>query len=120
MKKGMLHLFCGKMAAGKTTLSKKVADSENAILISEDIWLQKLYSDKIKDFSDYLNYSQRLKEVIKPHVQNLLINGVSVVMDFPGNTVNQRKWLKSIFEEIEAEHIIYFIDLEDKDCLIQL
>ncbi|MGL4868104.1 MAG: AAA family ATPase [Cetobacterium sp.] len=120
MKKGMLHLFCGKMAAGKTTLSKKVADSENAILISEDIWLQKLYSDKIKDFSDYLNYSQRLKEVIKPHVQNLLINGISVVMDFPGNTVNQRKWLKSIFEEIEAEHIIYFIDLEDKDCLIQL
>lgn len=120
MKKGVLYLFCGKMAAGKTTLAKKISSTENAILISEDLWLQKLYFDEIKNFSDYLNYSQRLKVIIKPHVQELLSKGISVVMDFPGNTLNQRKWLKSIFQEIGAEHLIYFLDLENDVCLMQL
>lgn len=61
-----------------------------------------------------------MKEIIKPHVQNLLLKGISVVMDFPGNTLNQRRWLKSIFEEIGAKHLIYFIYLENEECLLQL
>jgi len=31
-----LHFFCGKMAAGKFTLAKTLADKNNAILLVED------------------------------------------------------------------------------------
>ena len=37
-----LHFMCGKMAAGKTTLSKRLEKEYNAVLICEDIWLQRL------------------------------------------------------------------------------
>lgn len=33
----MLHILCGKMASGKSTLSKKLRDEHHAILISEDV-----------------------------------------------------------------------------------
>jgi len=33
---GTLIFFCGKMGAGKSTQSKKVAHDRNAVLISED------------------------------------------------------------------------------------
>jgi shikimate kinase len=31
--------FCGKMGAGKTTLSRSIARERKAVLISEDEWL---------------------------------------------------------------------------------
>lgn len=34
--KNKLYLMCGKMASGKSTLSKKLAEENNAILLSED------------------------------------------------------------------------------------
>lgn len=48
--KGTLIFFCGKMGAGKSTLSRQLAEAENCILISEDAWLAALYPDEIKDF----------------------------------------------------------------------
>ena len=42
--------------------------------------------------SYYVKYSARLKPLLKRHVREILDAGVSVVMDFPGNTVRQRAW----------------------------
>jgi shikimate kinase len=39
------------MAAGKSTLARKVATDANAMLIDEDLWLSKLVGDQ---FGDYL------------------------------------------------------------------
>ncbi|HHY50497.1 MAG TPA: ATP-binding protein [Alphaproteobacteria bacterium] len=59
--KGTLIFFCGKMAAGKSTLSARLAREMNAIRISEDDWLSALYPEEINDFGDYRKYSSRLK-----------------------------------------------------------
>ena len=40
--KGKLLVFCGKMAAGKSTLSRKLASQEHAVLPVEDEFLQRL------------------------------------------------------------------------------
>ena len=34
-----LIFFCGKMAAGKSTLSKALAGQEQAVLLAQDEWL---------------------------------------------------------------------------------
>ena len=119
-KKGTLHCLCGKIASGKSTLSKQLIEEHNAILICEDIWLQRLYSSEIKDFQDYLKYAEKLKTVVKPHVQELLKMGVSVVLDYPANVPKQRLWIKEIYEEIDADHILHFLDKSDELCLKQL
>lgn len=36
MEQGILTFFCGKMGAGKSTQSRKLAQEINAVLLSED------------------------------------------------------------------------------------
>ncbi|NJL02677.1 MAG: ATP-binding protein [Spirulinaceae cyanobacterium SM2_1_0] len=100
----VLHFFCGKMASGKTTLSKKLVSDHTCILISEDIWLSKLYPEEISTFDDYLRYSSRLKSIISRHVQDILAQKISVILDFPGNVPSQRQWFRSTFEAAKVNH----------------
>ncbi|MGB3534563.1 MAG: ATP-binding protein [Microcoleaceae cyanobacterium] len=115
-----LHFFCGKMASGKSTLARTLAQENNTVLLSEDVWLSQLYSEEINDFSDYLKYSSRLKAVLSPHIQNLLLQNISVILDFPGNTSSQRRWFRSIFESAEVNHLLHYIVASDELCKQQL
>ncbi|MEJ7805537.1 MAG: ATP-binding protein [Telluria sp.] len=115
-----LHFICGKMAAGKSTLSKSLAARCNAVLICEDIWLSRLYPDEISSFDDYLKYSARLKEALKPHVIDLLGRGTDVVLDFPANVPRQRQWLRAIADAAGAAHVLHFVDTPDAACKAQL
>lgn len=101
-------------------MSKKLASDRNAILISEDIWLLKLYPEEISTFDDYLTYSSRLKPVVSQHVQNILAWGISVVLDFPGNVPSQRQWFRSIFEAAKVNHVLHYIVAPDSLCKEQL
>lgn len=115
-----LHFLCGKMASGKTTLSRQLAEQHNAILICEDIWLQQMFPTEITNFDGYLKYSKRLKAVVAPHVKELLCKGVSVVLDFPANVPAARTWMRSIFESANAEHVLHFVNTPNERCIEQL
>lgn len=117
---GILVLFCGKMGSGKSTKAIEITKEMNAILISEDEWLSQLYPEEITSFEDYVKYSSRLKPVIKSHVQSLLETGISVVMDFPGNTKNQRSWFREIFQEKSYPHKLVYLEADDEVCLNRL
>ncbi|MEB3217697.1 MAG: ATP-binding protein [Nostocales cyanobacterium 94392] len=118
--KGTLIFFCGKMGAGKSTLSRQISQELNAILLSEDDWLSTLYPEEIKNFDDYLKYANRLKPLLKTHVTSILNSGISVVMDFPANTRNQRAWFKDIFLGEGIPHRLIYIDVDDKTCIEQI
>ena len=93
-----LHLLCGKAGAGKSTLATALAADHGAILISEDIWLARLFGDRMKTFDDYRSYSERARSVVGPLVIDLLRAGQHVVMDYPANTQAWRSWLRSLYE----------------------
>ena len=116
-KSGTLVFFCGKMGAGKSTKALDMAREINAILMSEDDWLGKLYPEEINNFNDYIKYSSRLKPLIKTLVQNILKSRISVVMDFPGNTRKQRTWFKEIISELNIPHRLIYLDADDQLCL---
>ncbi|MDW3095526.1 MAG: ATP-binding protein [Gammaproteobacteria bacterium] len=117
MKTGELIFFCGKMGAGKSTESMVIAQVKNAVLLSEDEWLESLYPNKVRSLDDYINYSSLIKPQIKKLVQSILKTGTDVVMDFPANTITQREWFKGIFSEIDAAHTIVYIDVPNTVCL---
>jgi len=118
--KGTLYCFAGKMGAGKSTKAKAIAESKNTILLSEDDLLSQLYPNQIQSFDDYLTFSSRMKPFVHSHVQQLLKIGVNVVMDFPGNTINQRQWFLDIVSEIQADHQLIYLNIDDATCLQQL
>ncbi|MFN3188762.1 MAG: AAA family ATPase [Candidatus Paceibacteria bacterium] len=117
---GTLIFFCGKMGAGKSTLSAKIAGERGGVLISEDEWLAALFPGEIKDFNDYISYSARLKPVLRSHVEQMLMAGTTVVLDFPGNTRKQRAWFKSIYSQYGIPHELYYVAVDDEVCLKQL
>lgn len=120
MNKGVLTFFCGKMGAGKTTKSREIAQKRNAILLSEDEWLESIYPNSIESLEDYIKYSGRLKPQMKKLVQSILVAGTDVVMDFPANTIPQREWFRSIFSEIQAPHELIYIDQPNEVCIEQI
>ena len=117
---GTLIFLCGKMGAGKSTTAQAVSQDLGAVLISEDQWLAGLYPGEIGSIQDYLAYSSRLKQVLAPHVSDLLDTGVSVVMDFPGNTREQRQWFKASFLGGGAAHRLIYLEASDALCLKRL
>ena len=119
-RKGKLLFLCGKMAAGKTTLSKELAEQEDAVLLAQDEFLERLFPGEIVDIASFVKCSTRLQDALAPHICSLLSRGVSVVLDFPGNTKNQRAWFRQLFERADAAHELHFIDASDALCKRQL
>ena len=118
--KGKLFFLCGKMASGKSTLAKQLAARENAMLFVQDEWLDALYPNLIVNVASYIEYSGRINRTLKPYIVELLKRGVPVVLDFPGNTVNQRAWFRSIIDEAGADHELHFLDTPEDLCKAQL
>jgi len=111
-----LHLLCGKMAAGKSTQARKLASQPGTVLISQDEWLASLYPGELNTLEDYVRCSTRLNGVMAVHVEALLRAGLSVVLDFPANTVKSRQWMKAIFERTRVAHRLYYLDVPDAEC----
>ena len=120
MPRGKLLFLCGKMASGKSTLARQLAVRENAMLFEQDHWVETLFPNMIVNVATYLEYSGRINKLIAPIVVDLLERGTSVVMDFPGNTVNQRAWFRSVIDQAGAEHELHFVDTPDSVCKAQL
>ena len=112
--------MCGKMAAGKSTYARELAQTKNAVLLIQDELLDAFYPGEILSIQDFVKYSARLRDALSLHIQDLLTRGVSVVLDFPGNTRDQRRWFREIIEGANVEHELHFIDMPDDLCKRQL
>lgn len=115
-----LYFLCGKMAAGKSTCARGLAQTKNAVLLVQDQFLDALYPGEVRSIQDFVKYSGRVRDTLSPHIQDLLSRGVSVVLDFPGNTRAQRQWFRDLFEGANVEHELHFIDAPDELCKRQL
>jgi predicted kinase len=115
--RAMLHFLCGKAGAGKSTLAQRLAREHDAMLLCEDVWLTRLFGDRMKTFEDYKLFSQRLKTVVGPLVIELLASGRSVVLDFPANTRTSRAWFRSVFEQAGVPHTLHYVDTPVQTCL---
>lgn len=119
-RKGKLLFMCGKLAAGKSTLSKELAEREDAVLLVQDEFLERLFPGEIVDIAAFVKYSTRVQSALAPHICSLLSKGVSVVLDFPGNTRKQRAWFRHLCESADAGHELHFIVASDDLCKRQL
>lgn len=116
----MLHMLCGKIAAGKSTLAARLAQGDQTVLISEDTWLSGLYGDQMTTGADYERCATRLRGVMGPHVIALLRAGVSVVLDYPANTRDSRRWMRGLVDTAGADHCLHLLMPSDATCLERL
>ncbi|HEX5183822.1 MAG TPA: ATP-binding protein [Allosphingosinicella sp.] len=117
---GILHLACGKIAAGKSTLCAVLAAAPATVLIAEDFWLKRLFGDEMKDVADYARVAARLRGPMGAHVADLLRAGVDVALDFPANTRATRAWMKGIADAASARAVLHWLDVPDETCRARL
>jgi predicted kinase len=111
-----LHLLCGKIAAGKSTLARRLAAQPATLLISQDHWMTHLYPAEVGTIDDFERLSRRLRAAIGPLVVDILRQDVSVVLDFPANTPTWRCWMRSLLAEARVAHQLHLLDYPDAVC----
>jgi predicted kinase len=115
----VLHMVCGKVAAGKSTLCRQLA-TPGILVIAQDHWMSKLYKEELRTVPDYIRLVRRLRDAMGPHLADLLGAGLSVVLDWPANTVASRAWMRNLFEAAGAAHKLHVLDVPDEVCLARL
>ncbi|MCA0871124.1 ATP-binding protein [Seohaeicola saemankumensis] len=115
-----LHMLCGKPASGKSTLTARLGRAPGTVVVSEDDWLAALFADQMASVADYARCAERLRAAMGPHVSTLLNAGLSVVLDFPANTVATRNWMRGILQPTGAAHCLHVLDTPDAVCLDRL
>ncbi|WP_338550773.1 AAA family ATPase [Roseovarius phycicola] len=115
-----LHMVYGKVAAGKSTLAAKLGELPNSVLITEDQWLNLLFSDQMQSLEDYVSCAKKLRKILASHLVSLLNAGVTVVLDFPANTEESRRWMRDILAQTRAAHTLHILDVPDNVCLERL
>lgn len=115
-----LHMLCGKIASGKSTLAEALGRRERTVLIAEDDWLGRLYSDQMDTPRDFVRCAAKLQSIMGPHVVALLRAGVSVVLDFQANTLESRAWMRGVLDQTGAEHQLHVFDVPDAVCINRL
>ncbi len=115
-----LHLLCGKIASGKSTLAAKLGNGGEMVVIAEDEWLSALYSNEMSSVSDYARCAAKLQDAMGPHIVSLLNAGVSIVLDFHANTIARRVWMRSIVQEAGVAHKLHYLDVADEVCKARL
>ena len=116
----MLHLLCGKIASGKSTLSARLAQNPATIVLAEDAWLATLYGEDMATLRDYARFSARLETAMAPHILALLRAGLSVVLDFQANTPTRRAWMRQLIGTAGVAHQLHFLDVPDALCKARL
>ena len=115
-----MHVVCGKIASGKSTLAQDIARDEGGFLLSEDFLLAALYPKEIFTLEDYRRCTGRLREAIGPLVISLLDRGHSIVLDFQANTTSSREWIRHLFEAGDADHKLHYLEASDAVCRARL
>jgi predicted kinase len=119
LQRGTLHFISGRLAAGKTTLARELAAKHAAVFFCEDVWLSKL-SDGISSFEDYLEWSRRCRSIMGPLIVEILKTGTSVILDFAGNRITERAWVRELAENAGSDHVLHFLDVDEEECLHRL
>ncbi|MEG0883119.1 MAG: ATP-binding protein [Janthinobacterium sp.] len=115
-----LHLVCGKIASGKSTLTASLASAPHTVRISEDSLLAQLYPGQIASLADYVACTARLRAAVAPLALQMLRAGVSVVLDFPANTPASRAWMRELFQQASVPHVLHYLDVPDEECKARL
>ena len=111
-----LYLLCGKIASGKSTLARRLAERPTTLLITMDHWMSLLFPTENRTIEDFARLSARLRDAMGPHVVDILRNDLSIVLDFPANTVRWRSWMRSLIDEADVAHELHVLDVPDAIC----
>src|SRR5258708_38011174 len=81
-----------------------------------DHWMSILFPTENRTIEDFARLSARLRAAMGPHIVDILRQDLSVVLDFPANTVSWRGWMRSVISEANVAHELHVLNVTDAIC----
>jgi predicted kinase len=106
-----LYLFSGLPGSGKSTVARILADDEGAVRLAPDDWLQALALDARAD-----DARARMRELHWQHAQELLAQGVSVILEFGFPSRAERDEKRERARQLGVRVELWFLD-DDRELL---
>lgn len=103
-------MMVGLSASGKSTIAKKLAEEENAIIVSSDSIREELsfYEDQSRNNEVFKIFHQRIKDGLH--------NGINIIADATNITIKSRKPIIKIGKDENAYICVYYVDKDICDC----
>ncbi len=117
--KPIVYLICGQVGSGKTTFAKKLEKETNAIRITPDEWMLKLYPDMPKK-EDFDNFYYKCCDVAWSVACEIVKRGGDVILDFSFWKRKERVKFRNLAINSGALVELFYIKCDDKEILKRL
>ena len=105
-----LHLMCGLPGSGKTTLAERIERESNALRLSPDEWIVRLYGSQLTPPT--LDWCRDPVETLQWSVaERVLMLGTNVVLDFGFWSRAEREDFRARAAALGARTELHFLDV---------
>ena len=108
-KQPIAYVICGFIGSGKTTFARKLEKETNAIRITKDEWMIKIFGNKITSNKNFAKYDKKVTELTKHIAFKILESGKDVIIDEGFWAKSQRDDLKKKILAMGAKTILYYV-----------
>lgn len=101
-----LFLICGLPGSGKTTLAKQIEREHNALRLTPDEWMHRLFGDGFNEEA-----RQRVETIQWETAERALKAGMNVVLDFGFWGREERDGFRAKAAAVGAKTVLHFLDV---------
>jgi len=105
----IVYVICGFIGAGKTTFARKLEKETNAIRITKDEWIIKIFGNKITSDKNFEVYDKNITQLAQDLAFKILKAGKDVIIDEGFWVKSQRDDIKKKILDIGAKPIFYYL-----------
>jgi hypothetical protein len=114
-----LHLICGLPCSGKTTLAKRIEHERNALRLTPDEWIVRLYGADISGKA-LDGVRDPVEGVLWDLAARVLVLGVDVILDFGFWSRREREDFRERAKKLRARSELHFLDVAEEDLVARL
>lgn len=111
-------ILCGKIASGKTYYASKLKKDLNAVILSVDDLILKLFDSCLGDKHD--DMIRRCENYLYTIAEQLVEKNINTIIDYGFWNKEERLYAKEYFNQKGILAEIHFIDAEEKLRLLRL
>lgn len=96
-----VHLICGKICSGKSTLAKTLAEEKNAVILSCDEVTWALFDNDLGEKHDEM--TGRIRAYLLQKTNEIIRTGTDVILDWGFWTASYRQEVRAYFDAASVE-----------------
>ena len=104
------YVICGFIGAGKTTFARKLEKEKNALRITKDEWIVKIFGNKITSDKNFEKYDQDITKLATDIAFKILRSGGDVIIDEGFWARSQRDDIKKKIIQLRAKPFLYYVE----------